>query len=78
MPPVQTVFYLPMNSFGTHDGRNQNAMLLYALRHLNHAVVHAYLEGVVGKIINLVDGDFLHSGLVGNLPFFLGGEQAID
>ena len=53
-------------------------MLLYALRHLNHAVVHAYLEGVVGKIINLVDGDFLHSGLVGNLPFFLGGEQAID
>ena len=53
-------------------------MLLYALRHLDHAVVHAYLEGVVGKIVDFVHGDLLHSGSVGNVPLLLSGEQAID
>ena len=53
-------------------------MLLYALCHLNHVVIHADFEGVIGEIVNLVDGDFLHSGLGCNVPFLLGGEQAID
>lgn len=70
-------FVMPI-LFGTHDGRNQNAMLLYALCHLNHVVIHADFEGVIGEIVNLVNGDFLHYGLTGNIPLLLGGEQAID
>ena len=53
-------------------------MLFHTLRHFDHVVIHADFEGVIGEIINYVDGDFLHSGLTGNVPFLLGGEQAID
>ena len=70
-------FVMPV-LFGTHNGGNQNAMLLYALCHLNHVVIHSDLEGVIGEIVDLVNGDFLHSGLAGSIPLLLGGEQAID
>ena len=53
-------------------------MLLYALCHLNHVVILADFEGVIGEIINYVDGDFLHSGLSGSISLFLGGKQTID
>ena len=70
-------FVMPV-LFGAHNGRNQNAVLFHTLRHFDHVVIHADFEGVIGEIINYVDGDFLHSGLTGNVPFLLGGEQAID
>lgn len=70
-------FIMPV-LLGTHDGRNQNAVLFHTLRHLDHVVIHADFEGVIGEIVNLVNGDFLHSGLTGNIPLLLGGEQAID
>ena len=53
-------------------------MLLYALCHLNHVVIHADFEGVIGEIVDLVNGDFLYPRLAGNVPLLLGGEQAID
>ena len=53
-------------------------MLFHTLRHLNHVVIHADLEGVVGEIIDFVNRDFLYSGLSGCISLLLGGEQAID
>ena len=53
-------------------------MLLYAFCNFYHVIVQTDFEGMIGKIINFVDGDFLHSGLVSNISFFLGGEQVID
>ena len=70
-------FVMPV-LLGTDDGRNQNAVQFHAFRHFHHAVIHADFEGVIRKIVNLVNGDFLHSGLSGNVPFLLGGKQTID
>ena len=63
--------------FGTDDGRNQDAMLLHTVSHFHHAFVHADLERMVRKFVDQINGNILHSGLTGNLPFLLGGEQVI-
>ena len=70
-------FVMPV-LLGAYDGRNQNAVLFHTLRHLDHVVIHSDLEGVIGEIVDLVNRDFLHSGLAGSIPLLLGGEQAID
>ena len=64
--------------FGAHNNRNQNTVLFHTVCHLHHAFIHSDFERVIGEIVDLVNGDFLHSGLTGNVPLLLGGEQAID
>ena len=78
MPPLGSVRLAKALGAPEISASAKTAMLLYALCYLNHVVIHADFERVIGEIVNLVDGDFLHSGLTGNIPLLLGGEQAID
>ena len=77
LAPVAGYHLISAVRLGSDQRRFQNAMLADTFNEPCHGIIHANLVGMIGEIINQVNGDLLHPCQLSIVPLCLGGEQTI-